>query len=212
MTHRQRRRGGRKSLQRRAPTRTPKRTVLIVCEGGETEPTYFNAIRKAKRLETLRIKVVGGNEAGTHPKSVVEYAKGTQKEAKNARDPFDSVWCVFDRDVHVNINAAFEQARGNDFKIAFSNPSFELWYLLHFQDQGGHIERDKALKSLKRHIPRYNKSDNIYDQLAPQQDAATKRAKQLRKQHGIEDERCITESQNPSTWVDQLVEELHQLA
>jgi hypothetical protein len=46
------------SFKRNAPTRTVGKKILIACEGKQTEPKYFNAIRQDLRLTTgLMIKI-----------------------------------------------------------------------------------------------------------------------------------------------------------
>lgn len=196
--------GSLKRLKRGAPRRTPEPTFPIVCEGEKTETQYFESIRKVKRLSSAHIKVVGGDKSGTHPCSIVQFAT-------DYKDSYDTIWCVFDRDEHENIEEAFTQARDNGFRVAFSNPCFELWLLLHYQCQGAMLDRRNASRALRKHIPRYQKSTDVYDSIKKHFDDAKARAVKLRKQHDINADACEAESPNPSTWVDQLVEQLLQL-
>ena len=197
----------RKALERRPPSRIPKPIVLVVCEGAKTEPTYFQALRKAKRMSPEQIKIVPGEE-GSHPKKVVEYAKSLKEEIRQDGLIVDEVWCVFDRDIHQCIKAAFFQARSNQFHVAFSNPSFELWFLLHYEDQNSHIERQAVTRKLKRHIQRYQKAMDVYPILLCNQTRAIDRAEKLRKLHRDNQEE---ENENPSTNVDKLVIYLNSL-
>ncbi|MCK4658468.1 MAG: RloB domain-containing protein [Phycisphaerae bacterium] len=195
------------SLARRRPTRTPKTRILIVCEGAETEPRYFKHFRTERRLSKELFCIIGGDQCGAHPKSIVDYAKKLMREARQDKFAFDHVWCVFDRDQHENIGRAFDQAKANRFKLAFSNPCFELWYLLHFQDQSAHIERDEIRSRLRHYICDYVKSADVYDTLRDHQAKAIKRAKDLRKQHAGDE----AIPPNPSTTVDKLVQFLNEL-
>jgi hypothetical protein len=56
----------------------------------------------------------------------------------------DEVWCVFDVDEHPKLAEARDQANANGIQLAVSNPCFELWLLLHFQEHrahaGGHAQ------------------------------------------------------------------------
>lgn len=187
---------------RRGPWLQPRQKILIVCEGSKTEKIYFTAIRRELRLTATAIEVVGGDEAGTAPKSIVEHAKALNSAAKRRREPFASTWCVFDRDDHLRIEEAFQQAEGNGYNIAFSNPCFELWYLLHFQDQGAEIHRDNVARQLLRHLPKYAKGVDVSRHLIPIQAAAVTRAKKLRDYHKRAFEPV---TKNPSTSVDMLV-------
>jgi hypothetical protein len=197
-----------KKFSRGVPTRESKPLILIVCEGEKTEPQYFNGLRKYKRLSTTEITVYGGESSGTHPKSVVEYARKKQKE-RSREDAYDEVWCVFDRDEHENIEQAFNLAAKYKIKVAFSNPNFELWFLLHYQDQRGALSRHEAIKKLKTYVPDYEKnSSDMYQKLLDKQQIAINRASFLREMHLKNGD---DEKENPSSTVDLLILRLNNL-
>lgn len=185
------------SLRRRMPVRDPKPRILIVCEGEKTEPQYFNKFRIEKRMPRSLMRIIG---AGCDPKGVAEVAKKWDRDAKNDKLPFKHIWCVFDRDDHTRLPDAFQQVqhKKNDFSLAFSNPSFELWFLLHFEDQTANIDRQDVISQLKRHIPAYDKSLDVYDDLKEFQATAIDRAKKL-------DSEPDAIRENPSTTVYELV-------
>ena len=197
----------RRLRKRQKPFRSTKPIILVVCEGKETEPNYFIALRQTKRINKERL-IISYGERGSHPRNVIEDAKDKKKKFEAANLEVNEVWCVFDRDDHKKIEAAFNQARDNHFKIAFSNPCFELWYLLHCQDQTAHIERGKVFSRLKKYIPQYQKSLNVYPDLLVHQSQAINRAKKLRKYHR---DNLDSEMKNPSTNVDELVSYLNSL-
>jgi hypothetical protein len=140
---------------------------------------------------------------------VIECAVQLRDAAKNQNDPFEEVWCVFDRDEHQKIDEALVRARDCKIRVAFSNPCFELWLLLHHEYTSAYLERDKAASLLKRHLPGYHKSTDVYDRLLPNQQAAIDSAQRLRQWH---QEAGHKETENPSTRVDILVAELNALA
>ena len=186
--------GGRKHRRPRSPVRIPKQTVLIVCEGGETEPVYFEHYRRNLR-KVAAIEIVPGYKCGSNPKSVVEYAKRTKESSDRE---YDQIWCVFDRDQHERIPEAFIQARDNGFEVAFSNPCFEIWILLHFKDQTRYINRDETCREIRRnYINDYEKSQDVYPLLLDKQNIAIERAEKLKEKH----ERDGTDilEQNPCT-------------
>ena len=197
----------RRLLERRKPFKTPKATILIVCEGKKTEPIYFQALRRDRGISPGQMQIDEG-EGGSHPKSVVEHAKFLKGGIEREGLIVDIVWCVFDRDDHAKIEEAFIQARDNQFQIAFSNPCFELWYLLHYQDQRSHIERKQVFSKLKKDLPQYEKSANVYQNLSINQSKAISRAKKLRKLHRDNQD---SEMKNPSTSIDCLVSYLNSL-
>lgn len=156
------RRGRIKQEARRKPFRSPKRRLLVVCEGENTEPQYIRGLERFLRDATLSIEIP--LERGD-PKTLVEVAKGFNgdaiKDARRSGDDnlrFDEVWCVFDRDDHERFGAACQMARDNLFNLAVSNPSFELWLLLHFQCNPGAQHRDTIREMLARHLPGYDKT------------------------------------------------------
>lgn len=67
--------------------------VLIVCEDSKSTPSYLEAIRDDLKLNLANIKICG-EECGSAPVSVVEYAKMLMKKDMG----YDKVYCVIDRD------------------------------------------------------------------------------------------------------------------
>ena len=96
--------------------------------------------------------------------------------------------------------------------MAYSNPSFELWFLLHFINQQVEVEDCQALIRMMKQpnrIPDYEKNKDYFDVLKPLQAVAIQRAKarteQVRSQ-GIEP---ISRQSNPLTTVWELVKYLN---
>jgi hypothetical protein len=198
---------------------------LIVCEGEKTEPNYFKWWQK--QLENIRraakskcgidvnsyndeIKVKGeGKNTNSLVKKAVEL---TEQASIDHKINYTQVWCVFDRDSFKpeNYNTAIEQARAEDFKVAYSNEAFELWYLLHFDYVNTGVSRKQYKKMLtKRLAEKYKKNDpEIYEKLlkhpkADQQEAIENAKKLLNKNAGD------YANHNPSTTVFELVESLN---
>lgn len=197
-------------LRRRPPRIEPRPRVLIVCEGEATELGYFRTMRREVHIRTLDIEF---GESGAVPKTLVERAVAFKKEAqrlaKRSGDSnllYDEVWCVFDRDTHPHLPEAFQQAQANSIKVAFSNPCFELWILLHFRDQRAHFDSAAARHACREFLPKYEKHVSYAD-LQPRYGSAIERAKQLDQWQ--ESRGCSGE--NPSTTVYRLTERLHEL-
>lgn len=110
---------------------------------------------------------------------------------------------MFDVDDHLKIPDARQQARDNDIKLAISNPCFELWVLLHFQDQTASIPRNKLRAQLKKHIPQYGKLIP-FEAICELYEDARARAEELNKTH----QRNGIEGDNPSTDVYLLTERI----
>lgn len=145
---------GRRARDRKSRNLPPKPVILILCEG-ETERPYLDDLRKSKRLGKRQILITA---SGTDPSQLLTRSKKIRCESSRCGLDYDEAWCVFDRDEHRHFSAAIAEATNSDVKLAVSVPCFELWYLLHFEDQTGHLERDTTADRLKRHIPEYDKT------------------------------------------------------
>lgn len=126
-------------LHRNKPSRIERPTILIVCEGENTEPSYFRQFR----LSSATVKPVG---EGYNTTSLIKRAIQLSEEKS-----YDQVWCVFDADPNPdnpkqsqNFNSAIKLAVKNGFGIAYSNQAFEYWIILHLEDhQGGGMNRSE---------------------------------------------------------------------
>lgn len=194
-------------IGRRGPIRAPLRRILIVCEGRETERRYFEAFQHAVRNPRVHVEVA--RETGV-PKTVVKEAialrEAAEQEAKRQRDEnlrWDEVWGVFDVDDHPSLDEALALAARHEIAVAVSNPCFELWALLHFCDQRGHIERQKLRVALKKYLRGYDKVLDFPRVHVGYADA-------LRRAAGLADRaRCDGEpGRNPTTGVPALTESI----
>src|SRR6185295_17099142 len=135
-----------RDLPRRRSSDQPRRRILVLCEGKETEPRYLEALYAKLRPSRVQIVIEG---YGEDPKALVERAvarkREVEREARRRGDSEispDEIWCVFDVDEHGRLADARQQARDNGIELAVSNPCFELWALLHFQDQTAYLARE----------------------------------------------------------------------
>lgn len=185
---------------RKSGFRNQRKVVLIVCEGERTEPSYFEGFPLPKKVRD--ICGVGANTLSVVKEAIIIRNKGR----------FNEVWCVFDRDSFSNrrVLAAFDLAQKENIKIAFSNESFELWYLLHFQYLDTEITRADYCKKLTGLLGgKYQKNDaTMYQQLLPLQATAIKNAKNLHK--GVA--KNMLHKTCPVTTVYELVERLNKLS
>lgn len=196
-------------LRRRLPTRSPRTRILVVCEGEITEPAYFRAFQHHVRNPLLHVEPHG--PAGV-PLSVVKMAIEMRDDAaRRARDERDEslvwneVWVVHDRDDHPNVSSAHALAREKGIDVALSNPSFELWALLHFDDHRRDAHRAKVRAALKSHLPRYEKELD-FSAIHRGYAAAVKRARAL----DAAAQREGKPGRNPTTGVYRLTERIRQ--
>jgi RloB-like protein len=65
----------------------------------------------------------------------------------------DEFWCVFDVEWpknHPGLLEAVQQAHANGIHLAISNPCFELWLILHFQDHTAWLDNNQARRLRRR--------------------------------------------------------------
>jgi hypothetical protein len=119
---------------------------------------------------------------------------------------YDEVWCVFDVDEHARVMQAQRLAAQEEVRIAVSNPCFELWLLLHFREQTGHLDPRRTASLLQNHLRVYEKHVRFVE-FAPGYEPAVRRAESLDAQHA----RVGSQGGNPSTGVYRLTERIRQL-
>lgn len=184
-------------MPRRIHFREEVPSFLIVCEGKKTEPFYFQAFRVGRVLD-VRVEGMG--------KSTTNLVKETIR--LKAQDDYEQVWVVFDIDdcSPAQVNDAIHLASANDIQVAYSNQSFELWYLLHFDYHNSAIDRKQYEEKLTRALEvQYEKNaPGLYLRLLPKQRTAIQNAKRLLSNYPKPDP-C---RDDPCTTVFRLVEEL----
>jgi hypothetical protein len=104
---------------------------------------------------------------------------------------------------------AITRARDIGVDVAWSNPSFEIWYLLHFQFRNTGIHRDDVVEKLGECLQRaYVKSDkSLFSSLFPKLNDAIRNANRLLRRA---EEEKLPAQVNPATTVVVLVEKLRQ--
>lgn len=125
--------------------RPRKRVIRVLTEGRVTEPDYIDILRT--QYSGVSIKIV---EKGSPPKTLVDKARRYQSSNDEHNPDFDEIWCIFDVDEHPNIEQAIQEARDNGINVAVTNPCFELWLVLHYHDQTGHIDGKKIQREAER--------------------------------------------------------------
>ena len=194
-----------KHHKRKVDYRELRTRILIVCEGAKTEPLYFRGFPQSK---VVSVTVKGD---GMNTDSLVESAAKRKRDEEHRGNPYNEVWCVFDRDSFSadKFNRAFAIAKKLEIRIAYSNQAFELWYLLHFDFHTASIERRRYAKLLDSKLGfKYRKNDpSMYGALLQHQTVAIRNAENLLRHHG----NTRFYENDPSTTVHRLVIRLNQL-
>lgn len=195
---------------RKEGIRKPERKIVIVCEGEKTEIKYFHGFK----IRGSGVDIIPIHGKCTDPKSIVSYAEERMYSKWSIDlEEGDGVWCAFDVDENKNqvIKDTCSHANAKDIKIALSNPSFELWFILHYKDIFSPFTRQDAIKELKKFIPDYEKNQKINPLLLEKLPEAIKRAKNLNKKHQKENKELYSTESNPSTQVFELIEFIQKL-
>ena len=162
-------------------------TFFVFCEG-ETEEAYIKYLRSAYRLPIEIDSKVAGNEVSD--RYITNYKQQKTIHAK------DKTFLIYDCDVEPVLQ---KLKKIKDACLLYSNPCFEIWYLLHYQNQTAGLTSDECVSKLKNHISGYKKG--FFDDKL--------KAKMINnKSESISRAKALTDFCNPSTNVYQFVEEL----
>lgn len=190
---------------------------LILCEG-ETEKDYFSAFPVA----SAEAKVLSKGESR---KAIVLSAIDAKKQSEYKGY---EIWVVFDMDfdtqttnnctdLRQDFDQAIELSKQKGIQTAYSNDSFELWYLLHYESCGCQNRRyycERLKEIWKDHLKgmSYGKNEKFrrktYELLLPKQEEAIEKAKKLHQYHSNINTKCS--KQNPCNTAYLLVEELNK--
>lgn len=187
---------------------------LIVTEGTDTEPAYFDEIRRIIN-ESYRDRIQLDIEGkGDNTISLFEKAKRKAFESPN---DYRHVWVVYDTDdfpaEHINKTMTLCEQNTNSeicFHAIWSNQCIELWFLLHFGYYQADIYWSEYWPKLTEWLTNIGKGEytknrsDMYSVLRPYIDVAINNAKRLDKTNAG---RTPADS-SPGTKVYELVEYL----
>jgi hypothetical protein len=228
-----------KDFKRKTNDKTTVPDVIIACEDSISSPTYFHKIidRLIKDKRITQDSFVIAKHKHTNPEGVLDDLKNYSDENNKKYSDFEHKWIVIDRDIErVNggghkkedFNNALKNAESKrkdlHIEVAYSNDSFELWYLLHFNYRDTAILRDEIIKKVveelkkvephkfskldKYNIKEKNYTEMIFDTLLDKQSEAIRNAEKLLENY---DNSHNPTEDNPSTRVHILVQILNNL-
>ena len=182
--HRQMRKEQRR-LARRKASLEGLPSILVICEGRETEPNYIDGLRDHLRVNAAAVHIERG-DSETYPIGLVRKA---QKLFKGDRD-YDLVYVVCDGDSQHLATARALAARRlrnsggavTEVQVIASYPSIEFWLLMHFEYSARPFRTAAEVQQILRaHLPDYRKNDrDIFLKAAPGLDQACQRVEQLK--------------------------------
>ncbi|PWK16348.1 RloB family protein [Tumebacillus permanentifrigoris] len=196
-------------------------TILIVCEAkNQTERIYFRNFATTEK-SGVRVQVAEEHKYSV-PADLVDYAQ------KLAVDTFkldlqdgDQVWCVLDVDAQQNSGPRDEQLRTlrdranrRGVSLAISNPSFEIWFLAHFEYSTRNYTNRELLDKLnsREELGGYQKTKCVFSKIVNLQSTAVRNALRLDQHHRDLGRNLDLSESNPSTQVYKLIEQIDAVA
>ncbi|MDO4336971.1 MAG: RloB family protein [Eubacteriales bacterium] len=189
--------------------------TMIICEGVKTEPLYLSGFARKineqyKEISKKEHIVVFGT--GRNTKGLLNFVDRMVAEGK--WKGYERFWLVYDKDDFPydnfdNTQFSVEGREKSKIKVAWSNESIELWFLLHFQDYRSDNGRAQYIEKLKEYFDYSKTREDLYDVIMRKGslEDAKRRAKKL---FGEFQENGITSpsAMVPATRMYELVEEL----
>lgn len=148
----------RRTFIRVTGSRRYKRLFVLGVEGTVTEPGYFDLFNSSETV--LKVKCLKSNHHSS-PVHVLDRLKKYIEENPLRKD--DMAWLVIDRDnwEEIHIQQGYDWATESSNRgFALSNPNFEFWLLLHFENGSGVSSPRNCNEKLIRHCPNYDKQIN----------------------------------------------------
>ncbi len=167
--------GKRRKFERKGPFLNYRKVFVLATEGAETEPQYFDLFNS--RTTTITVRCLRSS-TDSDPIHVLKRMKRYLQS--NSLNPDDRAWLVVDKDQWTDEQLAqlhIWASSNEQYGLAVSNPCFELWLLLHFDDGNGLATHRQCRERLKRYLPNYDKDHLEIAKLPPVISEAINRAR-----------------------------------
>lgn len=197
--------------RRKENTRKVNSRILIFCEGGKTEPLYFEELIKECAFPGKLADVRVVKEGKTSGVELVNVAKKERKKEPPVTN-LDQIWIVIDKDGYTKHRETFLLAAKANINIAFSSAAFEFWILLHLRfTTKGFVKSEEIISEIERSFP-YTKNDrSIYTRTRDNLKTAIENAQKVRKHHTDINPHKTPYQLTPYTDVDELVLDIVRL-
>jgi hypothetical protein len=214
-TKEQRSKSDKSSVQRKGETLDQRKLVILACEGEKTEVNYFRSVfEELKQKKQLASgSCVIAKHSHTNPTGVLSDLLNHKTEFGGTYKDFQHRWIVIDRDPErtnggghtvEDFQSAINQSSKHKVNVAWSNPCFELWILLHYDLRESSIDRDDFSSKLRDRLGReYSKNDTeIFNTIRSRLDVALRNSRTLYDRSKGKQ----PHENNPCTTIFQLIE------
>ena len=165
----------RRKYRRLLGERRYRKFFLIATEGVKTEPQYFAILNNQNSV--IHVDCLKSNYHSSPPQVLKRMKDRLKQETlKNS----DEAWLVVDKDQWQDEQLAQLHTWSQDadnYGFALSNPKFEYWLLLHFEDGTNLGSASECSARLKKHLPGYDKGLDIRNITPDMIEDAIRRAK-----------------------------------
>lgn len=153
-----------------------RRMFILATEGAKTEPQYFYLFNNTETVIHVKCLKSGSKS------SPLQVLARMEKHLKNENlRPEDEAWLVVDKDEWTDgqLQTLYEWSQKDDrYGFSVSNPKFEFWLLLHFENGKGIANSRQCTQRLLKWLPNFSKGHVDTKKIAENIDAAIKRARQ----------------------------------
>ena len=142
-------------IERPYKDRRYRKLFVLAVEGRKTEQEYFAIFTQKGSVVKVECLPSGSN---CSPGKVLR--RMAARLRKEALKPSDEAWLVVDRDEwqdeQLSPLHAWTKQKAN-YSLAVSNPKFEYWLVLHFEDGRGVVTARDCDARLRQYLPDYDK-------------------------------------------------------
>jgi hypothetical protein len=173
--------------KRGSAQRKDKSVYLIITEGkNKTETLYLSHFQEQGKDYRIQFVKAGNN---TDAESLYKILTAKWEENELSEEKGDKGFIVLDIDNDPlkaqKVQKIIHDNRYPAIEFIVSNPTFEIWFLLHFKYTTRQYENGEAvIKDLKKYIERYAKNGDYFDELQGGLKQALKYAQRLETHHG----------------------------
>ena len=145
-------------------------SFLIVSEGEETEPIYFNSFGQLIKdtvggnIETVNIPYLTVEGKG---RSTIQLLSEVEKIVSKSRIIYQYVWVLFDKDQFDDFDDAIKLGEEKGYYVAWSNYCFEYWLTLHFNYSDSALNSSTLQESLSKTYKKLGIADGNYSKNDP---------------------------------------------
>ena len=194
--------------QRGKVHRKDKSVFLIITEGkNKTETQYLKHFQEQGKNYNIHFVKAGSNtDADSLYKTLL--TKWEENELSEEKGDKGFIILDIDNDAHkAQVVQKLIKSKKRAFEFIVSNPTFEVWFLIHFKyTSKQYSDGETVIKDLRKYINNYEKNVDCYETLKDRLDKAMINAARLEKHHA--DKTCPSVECNQRTDMRKLMDNM----